>query len=1047
MAGKNMRCTDPSCRAVFTIGTAAPVGDGPKFYDWRTEPPPSPAESSAEETREDLPPPPRPKPPAPTPVFTLPATPRRSRRTWLLVGLALFVAGASMWGLALVVQSFTRAEDRLAAAAARAFADGEYGKASELYGELAARCGRSVRGAEYRFRGELAAARRLAGLVPPEPAEALAGLESLVANHAAGPFLAGHRDDLFAAASKTVGDFLAEARGRLPADAPGAEQRVELARRAAAFALRYAPTDADPAALKADVDAVAAEIERRKAVERARKEVFLLLTAARPDLESARELIRRAGFTADPEIRAAWIKAEATLRGLVAYTPQNRPAAPGGPITTAGLLPGPAATGAGPRVPALAHGLLVAVDARTGRPAWADRIGLDATAPVVIVPGPEPRWLVVTDDPPSLQLRDPATGRAVWVQPLEQRAVGGPVVVRGKAYLALGGISGTIAEIDLATGAWAGSFTTGQPLAGGVTAHPRLPRIFVPARAQQIYVLDVQPEDAGPPRCWATLTTGHAAGTVRRPPELIPLPDGGLALALERPEAGLDSALELFRVPDAADAPLTPLGRGRVRGAVGDGFASHGDRLAVVSDRGDLAVWAVRLPASSDTPLFEVAEAAQSAGERTNGFAVWDGDRLIALVGGRLRQWRAVVDRARGQGLAVGWSFPEPLGTALEPPLLIDGVLYCVTAELQPARTLLTAVKAASGELVWQRTLGLAPAAAGAIPGGVVAVDRRGGMSVIGATEPPAGGWAFVGRDIAGPVSGLVGEPTLAGPDALLATADGLVWRRLNPDATVTERRFSLPSRVAGSGAVGPGAVVLPLANGQLVRVAESGRVVVGPTWRAPTASPDVGAIVRWWHDDIWLVADGGRRLMTLRWAESGEYDLRVAQAHERPLRVLTEPILIPGEPRRVAVADATGAVALLRGDSLEVERTWRLGAEPAVSAGPVVAAAHVAVVRGRSEVVGLRLDADAVAWRFTPPAAEVVGGPVAAGGRFALADSQGRLWLIDPADGVTTRLILPSPLVAAAAPLPLGADRLLVLLTDGSALAVRLADFTEAPR
>jgi outer membrane protein assembly factor BamB len=1035
-----MRCTQASCRAVIAVPGGVPeavaAGVPAPVFDWRTAPPPAPGEPA---------PPPKPASKLPPPTLPQPAwlpepAPPRSFRKWIVAGLALFVGAAALSGLAVLIRTYTQAEERLSAQAQKAFSDGEFGKAADLYGGLVNDFPRSARAAEFRFRSDLSKARRLAGLVPPAPTDALAALESFVAAQASNPLLSQHRVDVFTAATKTAGDFVAEGLDRLPADVAGADTRLTDARRTLALAEKYSPADADTAATRQRIDTLAAGINRERNRATARAEIVRLLGLARPDLDAARELMRRAGFIDDAELRTAWTAAEGRLRGLVEYKTDPKKPLPGGPITTKGLLPAPAATAAGPRTPVLARGLLAALDSRTGRVAWADRVGIDAVGPVI--PLSADRWLIVSD-PPALELRDVSTGHKVWTLPLDAPALGPPVLMNGRAYLALGGPVGTVWEVDATTGERVGLFTTGGPLAAGVAVHPSKARLFVPAAAQQTYVLDFAPEDGGSPRCISTVATGHSAGSLRRPPQAFALPDGGLALEVETTGDLGSTLLELLRLPENPAATAVLLDRVRVPGTSTFGTARQNDRLAVAGDRGAISVWGLRLPGASDPPLYPVLEEPAGSGPVLASFLLWHRDSIIALTDGRLRQWRPVVDRAKGPRLSTGWSLTEPLGSAACPPTVADGVITAVTFRTETNQTLVTSVVADTGEVLWQRTLGFAADDFAAIDGRIVLVDPRGVVTAIEGDVAANSGWQFVGRELAGSVSGLV-RPATVSPGAVVApTTDGVLLRRLAPDGNVNDQRITLSSPLAGRAAVLPDAAVLPLANGRLVRVARSGSALTqGPTWRPSGANPENPGSVIPWQGDTFLVHDGSRRITLLRWGDAGDYDLRTPTAHERPRRLVAPPCVLPGPTPRAAIADASGMVVILRGDRLDVQRSWKLGEEPAITAGPVALGDLVGVVRGRRELVALHPDRPEPAWRFTLPDAELVGSPQLAGSAIALADSLGRLWLLDPATGKARRHELPAPLVAAAGPVPLSTDRLLVFLVDGSACIVPVADF-----
>lgn len=1060
-----MRCTQASCRAVFPVpdiageltlsrtnaisGEAKEVSDvGARrgstgvapapVFDWRTAPPPpagsewSPESQTAVETT---------LPAAPSWESDAQPTSRRGRR-WVVLALALFVSGFIAWGGYAVVQSFTQAEARLAATAEQAFSSGEYGKAATAYGDLASRFSRSARSCEYRFRSALAETRRLAGMVPPVPQEALAALERFVAAHGADPQIKEHLVDVFSAATKTAGDFVAEGADTLKTDSAAAALRVQDARRTVALAEKYSPADSDVAKLRRAVEALASSIEREKARSAARIEIVRLLGLARPDLDSARDLIRRAGFSDDAELKVAWTQAEARLRSLVEFRVDPLAAQPGRPILSSGILPAPGGPTSGLKIPVVARGILFAVDARTGRVAWADRVGLGTDHLPVMISAD--RWLVIAD-PPTLQLRDSATGEVLWVQSLPAAAVGPPVVTRFGVFIALGGADGEIWQIDPNTGNRTGRFVTGGPHAGGVTLHPGRSWLLVPALAQQIFVLDLQSEDGLPPRCIATIPTEHPAGTVRRPPTVVDLPDGGSGLLLETLGGRGDGIAELYRLPDGATRSAVLQDRVPYPGWSRFGPAVSADRLALAGDGGGLAVWGLRHPGSADSPLYPLLEHPVSGLPPIASFLLWDRDLLIALTDGRLRQWRIVVNRSRGPTLTTGWTMGEPWGDAVQAPLLIDGIVYTATSRADAAQVIVAAVRAETGELLWQRPLGFNWVGLVSQAGRVIAIDPRGAIQQIDPSVSAAG-WQFVGRDLASAI-GPVGTTTTlsihAGATHVAhGSGDSVIVRRIASDGAISEQRLTAPAPVGGRVGVSPRAAVVPLSNGQLVRATpDRGKPVAGPTWRKAGANPELPGAVIWWHDDVYLVFDGSRRVTPLRWGDEGDFDLQTAHSHERPRRLIAPPVIIPGESPRAVVADVTGTVALLKGDRLDVERTWRFGGDLPISLPPIEVAGLVCLARGGTELIALRPDAAEPAWRFALADAEWVGAPTAVRDDVIAADSIGRLWAFGP-NGSRRVLSLPAGLVAVGTPAGLGPDRVLVPLFDGSAVIVELAQF-----
>ena len=164
MADKRMRCTNLDCQAAFEVipeaggniasaehpaesmaRTAEPNGD----FDWRSAPPPvqtapiehtpeSPANRAPQDQAE----------PKSEPLsFQFPSvSPRRSPRRFIVGALSLFVIAATVTGIVMIVRTFTQAEQRLADDANRAYEGGQFGRASEVFGELSTKYANGVQG-------------------------------------------------------------------------------------------------------------------------------------------------------------------------------------------------------------------------------------------------------------------------------------------------------------------------------------------------------------------------------------------------------------------------------------------------------------------------------------------------------------------------------------------------------------------------------------------------------------------------------------------------------------------------------------------------------------------------------------------------------------------------------------------------------------------------------------------------------------------------------------------------------------------------------------
>jgi len=1054
MAGRRMRCTNPACRTAFAVaGEAEPA----PVFDWRAAPPPVQSTTSARSVEV-----PRGSAigvPAPA------ASPARSgRRGWAVAALAVGVlaglAGAGTW----IARSLAGADERLARQAEAALADGRFKQAADDFNRLAGSSPHGLRAREFQFLAALANLRWLAAAAPPEPEPAWAGLTQFLDEHGASPYLAPRRVDVYQVALKLADDFIAEGEVLLKAQPPdlvAAEQRVARAREAAVVVARFAPAGTDSAAVRDKVQRLAVALDHARGRAQARAAILAMLGKPRPDLDTARGLIDRGGYRDDAEVASAWRAAESAVRQAATYRTINRPAAVAEPQLGGWTLETGGAAAPGPRVPVVAHGVLYAVEAgtanRPGRIAWLDRLGADASQPVVPI-NPE-TWIVVRTEPPAVEARDVQTGAVRWRQPLDERPAGPPVVAGERLFVALAGASGALCDIDAETGRLRGAFEALHRLAGGVGWRPGTNRLYVPADAQLVYVFDLAPPTGDGPRCVATLATGHNAGSLRTPPVVVAGPAGRLQLLLTLAEGRGETGLYLVPADDSSG------GRGervRLPGWVWASPVLDSSRIAVVTDAGVLTLLGLREPNAADPPMFPLFEKSLVIAERARGtgralVADMDESAVTTIAGDRLQRWRLGVNRGQGWAIRPAWPRPVDVGSPVHIPTAVGEMLYVATQRTAPPLTMLTAVRVPTGEVAWQRSLGISPAAAVAAAGARVFVaDPGGNVSELDLTGPDAPDrWQRAGRLLS---RGALGDVPLivTGPDerrvAVMPAGRTLTVTSLTGDNRPETRQVDLPAPLRGTPARGATALILPLADGRLYRLADdTTRLEVGPTWRVGGANPDTPGHVTHWFDSTFLVTDGSRRLTRLTWPAAGEYDLASAAAHERPERRLIAPaVALPGEPRRAVVADAGGQVLLVRGDRLEVERSWAVGGDRRViTAGPSLAHGLILVTINETELVALNASGDTPAWTLTTPGDGLLGTATVVGRSLVIADRSGRLWSIDPATGrphSSVGFLLRPTAAAVAPPVALDGDRMFVALTDGTAVVLRAADLS-APK
>lgn len=1094
LLGQRLRCPNSACGQVFTVTAAderpteieAPAGNPVEEADWRSAPPPvQSANGEPRKKRKSNPYPVAAAAPAPAPkpaVKPATSTPPPRRGGWLVGFLVAFVAALIGGGGWLVIHKMARSEEALRTEAEREYTAGSFRAAAKKYEELGVKFGRSSRAGEDRFLAELSTVRDAASRTPPEPQPALDAATSFVQKYGRDPLLKSWREDLATAVAAIAGEFVGQAQSAAAneSELPRAGDLIDRSRTALALVERFPAKGVDVAALTTKLETATAALANSRTRKTTVDQIVDLLKPPRPNLDAARNLIRRHRLGDDPAVRAALADAEKLARE-VRYEPINRAALP----TLAWSEPnsvllepdaGGAATASGEVVFAVSRGLLYALDAKNGRRLWAARVGPDSTGlPTRIGARGEDGEIVLlaSADPPGLTAREVRTGAVRWHQPLEAPLLGRPVLAGGNLFATTVGSAGIVYHLNPHDGMLRGRFATGQTLAAGVAADAATNRLYVPAHGEYVYVFNTAPASqvAGPagasaPSCEGLLPTGHAPGALRGEPIVVSSDDGvdvPRYLVLGETD-GLDAMkLRAFRL---LDRPTTPGPTAEVRLAGWSWFAPYQDaeKIAMVTDAGMLGLIGIQQKNNADPPIFPLlgrdappvatpSSPARSELVHAEEYGFW------ALVAGRLQHWRLGLDRRVGPKLTPAWRSSLALGSPVHASQVSRdrNTLFLVTQTDSPAGHWGTAVDAKTGRLVWQRPLGLTclgdPVALGA---GVIAIDPSG--SAYWFTSSATAPFAPDGFRAIQPAHDLAVRPQLLKqPDGTAvvvlacrpeAGAFQLTLTTIEANREQRTKTVTLPSPPAGTAGLGPNALIVPLADGSLARIPTDGDDArqVGPNWRPLGSRSDSVGHVMHWYGDHFLVNDGGRKLILLRWPAGSQYALASDKAIELAARMTDAPVALTqsnGAPAAI-VADQSGAVHLVRGAVPAIERSWQVGsaAEP-ITAGPWVAGKLVLVVVGNNKLVAMNPEQAAPAWSYASTGGSLRHAPALIDGRLIVADQSGGFIALDAATGAAQGpgYRHPGETAAVSAPVLLGPGKFFAALADGSALVMPVAD------
>lgn len=825
---------------------------------------------------------------------------------------------------------------------------------------------------------------------------------------------------------------------------------------------------------------------------------LVLLNEAKKRLASGTDAERKAaidfaranGLANDPAFAAAIKDAEQKVRAKAGYFKEQQPkppvATPDDGLTSLLFAPsvGPIElkTPVGPATVffALARGVLYALAETDGHVLWATRTGLDSDVMPLRVAsiggGPE-MALIPSNFGNSFGLTARATsdGRPIWHQSLPAPCRGVPVTVAGSAYVPLGDADGTILEIVVTTGEITGKLVLGRPVGPQIAVRPGTGLLYIPAEALATYVFDADARDQNgarkEPVLLGAIGTEHAPGSLRGTPVFSnPEPEDPGAKFLILAQADGLEAMKLRAFPISADGK--PVGNDTAHEISLDGWASFppycdGEKLAVVTDKGQFGLFGLVLANNPDPPLFAFPSKSNKppSNRPSRGQIVLaDEGTFWVLVGGVVQKFRFGINPNEGVRLAA-YGDPIPAGEPLHAPQVThSGDMFVVVTQDGPACRA-TAVDARNGRTRWKRDLGaIAKGDPLMIGGSVLLLDQTGAMYRLDAGRLAEAGkspwlldenWKVFGPARPGfsPVGGLLEGPAESALAILISDAvpPKLAVRRF-ANGAVTEHVFDVPAIPAGRALVSGGFLILPLADGTLYRmaIAAPAGLEAGPTWRGERQAPSATCHLVQIDDDDLFASDGGRTIIRWRWdSRSKLFETRGRMV--LPDRIATTPVVLPGN--RLMIGDPKGNILMWDGDRLQPPaiKAWRPGQSKNLPLGTISDGLRlvrdadnqprvVYITDGR--IVYLSPNAEAPRWVGPEPIRAIEGQPLFMNQRIFMSDRAGIVRVIDAATGVETgesyRLTGSHALAASA--VPLGNGRVVVPLADGTVVLGELS-------
>jgi outer membrane protein assembly factor BamB len=757
---------------------------------------------------------------------------------------------------------------------------------------------------------------------------------------------------------------------------------------------------------------------------------------------------------------------------------------------------------------ALVRGVLYAQARSTGQVLWALRVGIDTTALPVRIParaGTQERLLVLSSDTATLTALD-LEGNAMWRYHLPAAVLGRPLVVEQRAYLAT--YSGEIHEIELIQGKLLGRYLLGQRLTIGGTVDPVTRKLYFPADDGCIYILDTTQR-----RCERILYTRHPAGSLRGEPIVtVPGGDDAPGLLILNQAVDLDNVrLRVFDLPindrNAREKVFkTPVG---LLGWTWFDPFHDAERLILLSDAGRLGLFGFRQPLNRDQALFPILSRDPTVARegfnlpallfpkepprsRSRSEVVQiQADDMWVLATDRLQRLRLAWDPTEGPQVIPVWKEAIEVGSPVHASQVLEdrtGRTRLVTVTQPPRRssTWVTAVDDDQGELLWRRQLGLvcqgAPVPIPVAKGQPIwlTLDQAGALVGLDPTRyVPQKGTPWVSDKRNQLIADSLDANPAQVPVVLMAVdgmsayvlacpgeGRGLVIRHVKPTDSdrqleAKETRLSLQAPLVGRPALVGGHVILPLANGTLVRLplplpAGNTEAESGPSWRADRVDPDVRCHIVALSGSRFLTTDGARGLAVWEWASDSDRPVPLPADRfegvtlELPRRV-TGLAMVPGKESQVVVSDSDGNLSLINvqaNGGLAILRTWSLGGP--ITTGPFIRntseGVRIACVVDRARLVWIDPSQAKSLWTYQSPGDDgIVGEPEFAGQWLVVADQSGFYVALDAKTGQAQGdgYQLGGSIAPAATPVLFQKDRLLAPLSDGTLMLLGVERLT----
>jgi outer membrane protein assembly factor BamB len=726
----------------------------------------------------------------------------------------------------------------------------------------------------------------------------------------------------------------------------------------------------------------------------------------------------------------------------------------GAPIKSVGGEPKP---DDGQRVLALARGTLYGLSAHTGDAIWAMRVGVDTQKLPPRLPyrkgQPEIAFVTSVDDQNATRLSaiDLKDGRVLWYRLLSAACPAGPHLVGTLLYVPT--VDGRLSVIQ-ADGKLNGYYNFGHALTNLPAWDGTSRKLFVPADSKRVFVVDVTNQ-----KCEDVMYTNHPAGGIRG----VPLVAKGTLVLSEA--AGMENMT--VRVFSTTNRDKDGKALAEFRNLPGHAWFApffDGDFLGVVTDKSYLTVFATSSDPTSP-PIIKMTDPLPvGLPKGVEPFMVRPvGQAQVAhfglnewwlLINGRLLRER--FDIYRKQLVPVPGEAPL-LGTPLHQSAYSpDGRSLIFVTQLRE-RVLATCMNRTTGDITWQRQLGLITAQEPVAVGDeVLAQDKTGALFRVKAGSvsnqkawQSVGDWPSRGLE-GGTYSRLVRSRSgnVVASIIFNPLTEQITLRKYEPGKGITnEFVHQLPSPPIGTPAVADdGTVMIPSRDGNLREFSLNRRpspTDPAPTplgWRDPSApSSSIGHAA--FIDAKQLIASDGHRKL-VRWERDEKQAWRRLPdaAVELTARIGTPPLIVQngqGETA-VVVGDEAGHLHLVTLSGIPSQRQFNM--DGPITKGPfLLGTSRIGCVVAGTHFAWLSLTEDGPKRIFTPSEPGIVGQPQAFGNLAIVAEQAGGYSWIDLTQDakVVNRVAFKGHLTPASGATGLGATWAFAPLSDGTIMLI----------